>query len=533
VNDESEPIDVGGLLTIDVDSELRKLSSAQFQGPWQLPAELVRRALARGSHHIQVETGRHRVVVHALGVAIGEEQLRATAMLLDGRQPNEVRHKALTRLEAEGELTLLGLFSLHCRRIELSTHAPTGGVRLIYERGSPPRLEAARKEASLRCEVSLRAPSLDRRQVTQWLQNVARFARGNITLDGKPIACGFDDVIVHTDLRAPLVGRIAIPRDSESAHVWLLEHGLVSAHITVPDAPAFEAAVELGSDAIDLSAARLREAVTPHLKELVDQATSLLVSLGRSFQTRAFPEETRAQAARLVLQAAHKRLRFEEVVALPLFRAVDPAGYRLIDLLGLRASASRDATGAFLIAALYPNQRTDRFALGAGPVLVADATERTRIAELMQVRFRPPESRDSRGSMQATLRRLADSARYQLRSFIAWARYPIRARPVPEPQLDATERNFVDLMRHELVGTIADVVLCHGAGPVRRSRGPLGVLQLPRKNPDVQAAISAVTTDPAWVYPAALALMDGLSLPPVSTRARWLERPRPSRATRT
>ena len=42
-------IDIGGLLTIDVASELRKLSQAQLQGPWQIPAEIVRRALRFGA----------------------------------------------------------------------------------------------------------------------------------------------------------------------------------------------------------------------------------------------------------------------------------------------------------------------------------------------------------------------------------------------------------------------------------------------------------------------------------------------------
>ena len=54
-------IDVGGLLTIDVASELRKLSLAQLQGPWQLPSELVRRALRDGATQVEVDLARHGV----------------------------------------------------------------------------------------------------------------------------------------------------------------------------------------------------------------------------------------------------------------------------------------------------------------------------------------------------------------------------------------------------------------------------------------------------------------------------------------
>ena len=49
MSDGPERIDVGSLLTIDVESELRKLTQAQLQGPWQLPAELVRAAVRQGA----------------------------------------------------------------------------------------------------------------------------------------------------------------------------------------------------------------------------------------------------------------------------------------------------------------------------------------------------------------------------------------------------------------------------------------------------------------------------------------------------
>ena len=42
------------LLTIDAESELRKLAEATLEGPWQAPAELVRRALAAGARRVDV-----------------------------------------------------------------------------------------------------------------------------------------------------------------------------------------------------------------------------------------------------------------------------------------------------------------------------------------------------------------------------------------------------------------------------------------------------------------------------------------------
>src|SRR5690606_26926419 len=220
----------------------------------------------------------------------------------DAGQTNELRHSALTRLESEGELTLLGLFGLQCRQIEIHSAGPHGEARLLFQRGQPPQVQASASPRPPQTRVVLSAPALDRRQVVQWMHNVARFAPATIVLDGKPINRGFDDTIAHAPLLPPLQGRVAVPKESDSAHVWLLEHGLVTAHITVPEAPAFEAAVELGTDAVDLSAARLREAIAPHIKELIEQASRLLVELGQTFTNRAFPEPVRAQVARLALQ---------------------------------------------------------------------------------------------------------------------------------------------------------------------------------------------------------------------------------------
>ena len=102
-------IDVGGLLTIDVASELRKLSLAQLQGPWQLPSELVRRALRDGATQVEVDLARHRAEVRDNGRGVPETHLEWTGVLLDSRRTNEERHAALTALEATGELVLLML----------------------------------------------------------------------------------------------------------------------------------------------------------------------------------------------------------------------------------------------------------------------------------------------------------------------------------------------------------------------------------------------------------------------------------------
>ncbi|MFO0631228.1 MAG: hypothetical protein U0168_00095 [Nannocystaceae bacterium] len=63
------------------------------------------------------------------------------------------------------------------------------------------------------------------------------------------------------------------------------------------------------------------------------------------------------------------------------------------------------------------------------------------------------------------------------------------------------------------------IAMCAGAGPIRRTRG---VLLLPRRNPIVAASVRAVASDPAWAYPACLALLVHHARAPERLRRAWL-----------
>jgi hypothetical protein len=526
VADDSSSIDVGGLLTIDVGSELRKLSQAQLQGPWQIPAELVRRALRVGATEVEVRTERHGVRVIDDGRGVQTVLLQWAAILLDTRRPNEERHTALTALESGGGLVLLAMAGLGPRQLRVESVAD--GVRTVleYERGRAPWLEQVSGIAGRSTEVRLRSPELDRRQIGFFLGNVCRFAPAKVRLDGRPIQHGFERALVHTTLSDPLRGSVSIPMDGEVAHVWLLEHGLVTGHVTVPEAPCFEAAVELGSDATDLNPARLRETIAPYVSNLVEQSAALLGRLGATVP--AMSELVRARTARLVLQGIRRRLQVESLARARVFRVVDGKGAGFADLVQLRDASHLAPGGTRILTALYPNQRPEKYALGNTPVLIADAIERSRLAEIMNVRFRPPDPRDASGSWASSLQRLADSTGRALVRLFARVRHPLRSPPIPDAQLQPHERTFVQQLRSHLGAGqrshVQGVQLCRGAGPIRRTPGPSSILLLPRDNPLVTAAIAAVNHDPKWVYPAALALLEGRGLPSLQARSTWLAR---------
>jgi hypothetical protein len=518
----AETIDVSGLLTIDVASELRKLSQAQLQGPWQLPAELVRRAFRSGAREIQVTTMRRGVRVVDDGWGYGVEALRWAMTLLDGRRSNEERHAALTALESSGELVLLAMAGLHVELLRIETVHDGVHAKLELAAGRPPRFEEHHGVAGRWTDLVLRAGGLDRRQVVSWLRSVARFAPGSLTIDGHPVQSGFAAPLVEGPLHPPLCGRLAIVRDLESAHVWLLEHGLVTGHITVPEAPNLEAAVELGSEQLHLSAARLREMIQPEVSRIVEQGTALLVQLARRGQ---MPESTRSRVARLVLQAAKKGLSTDAISTVPVFRVVDDDGHRTTDLETLRRLARRSSGGDVLVA-LYPTQRPEKFTLGSAPVLIADASERSRLAELLHVRFRPPDPRDTASSLGLAWRRTLDGLQRAVRVTADWIRHPVHAKAIADHELSTAELHFVERIRADLAADprlrIVDARICRGAGPIRCTRGSASVLLLPRENTVVSASIAAIVRDPTWTYPVTLALLDGRRMPPATSRLAWL-----------
>lgn len=523
----SSLIDVGGLLTIDVASELRKLSLAQLQGPWQLPSELVRRALRDGATQVEVDLGRHRAEVRDNGRGLPEAHLEWTGVLLDKRRTNEERHAALTALEATGELVLLMLAGLPPRTLQIRSARGGRVVCLAYQRDRTPWITIDATPESDSTVVVVQHAELDRARAAEWLASAARFAPARVIIDGKPIDAGFQATFGVQPLQEPLRGRVAIPLEGDTAHAWLLEHGLVTGHVAIPEAPCFEAAVELGDPAAtELSAARLREAIQPHVEALVRQAMGSLLHVARN--VTGYPEHARRRLARLVLQALRRRLLMPSMARVPVFRAIDGTSERTVDLMTLREEMLRSGPDRVLTA-LYPDQRPERYALGTGLVLVADETERSLLAEQFGLRFRPPELRDGAHGLLAAWRRMVYGMLRGGARAADLLRHPLRRPPLPEERLAPEERHFLHALRSHALGghrVVSEVHLCEGAGVPRRSADSPPQLLLPRDNPTVRACVQAVARDPAWVYPAWLAVLDGRALPPRSARQRWVARDR-------
>ncbi|MCA9695799.1 MAG: hypothetical protein KC636_39845, partial [Myxococcales bacterium] len=484
---DGEPVDVRSLLTIDVDAELRKLTSAGLEGPWQLPSELVRRAVHAGARAVAVVTGWRRVEVVDDGDPIPGEQLTWLMTLLDDAAPSERRHQALLALEGAAAHELLALTGLlRGHEFELTS----GGARIVAASGRPPRREAAATRGGT--TIAVRGPGLDVARARRWVKEMCRFAPGRVTLDGAPVNDGAGDFMCSTALRfddgageARVTGLVALTARGEQTRVWLLQHGVVTTHVGINNAPCFEAVVDFGpsipgrASAIDLRTALARE-----LSALVDRAVSLMLQVAR--RIAGLTPRTQERLLRLLFLCARRGYRVDEIRQLAILpRAVDGAELGWMSVEAIERAVQVDASGHRHVQALYPEQSPAGFALRGPPVLILDAPSRSALSELFKLRFHPPAPR----SDGQTLRERAREGLMR----IGWAlgdRLRPGARQIPAHELDADDRRFLELLRVAVSGPAdapEEVHLCHGHGVVRRTRGPPSKLLLPRQNPDVAA----------------------------------------------
>jgi hypothetical protein len=525
-----ERIDVASLLTIDVESELRKLTQAQLQGPWQLPAELVRRALRHGARRIEIEIGRQQLAVRSLGGGVPFAVLRELSVLLDTKRSPQRRHRALSALERAGALSLLGIVGLDPASLQIiSPRANDEGetLGLSWRRGEPAQLQRFAGTAgpladdSQLAEVIVRGARLDRTRAREWLASAARYAPAQIIIDGRPLNYtkrsqqgGFEDVFSITAIEQPVKATIALPRDGELTRLYLLQDGLVSTHLSVTQAPCFEAAIETRELAEPTaSAARLRDLIQPHVGSIVSAAIDHMITLARD--GASLPAVDRSRLTQLLLHSARRYREHAKAIArLPLFRGLERDGReRWCDLLALRQSVQDDG-GERLLSALFPDQDPTEFA-AEGRVYVLDESERALLGELLELGFRQPRRRVEARRGLARLLREGPSL---LRSRDLLLGLRPGGRQLPDPELEPDERHLLVQLRAQL--ETCEVAMCTGSGPVRRIGATPDKLLLPRESDQVRAAVRAVARDRAWVYPALLALLDGRAFPE-RARRRW------------
>jgi hypothetical protein len=482
----------GGLLTIDVGSELRSLSESQLRGTWQVPAELVRFALRCGARHVQVDRRGRGFVVRWQDGPIPKDVLKDLGTALDREKGIDERQRAISAVERAGAQPLLWAAGLRGARFQMVCTVRSSALEFSYQSNGRPGLNRAAPAAdSGGVVIRWTCAGLDRRQAVKWLLMAVRFAAAEVAVDGTEVTRGFEAGLFQVRLDSPLPCRLGLTRRGDEPVLWLLQEGVVSARAGIPGYPPFEAAVELGGvAAAGSSAADLRRAVTPYLSDLVDRAAWLMVEVADRIPKLG--GELRQRLVVLLLGAARRGLREGEVRNLPILGTA-AGGDHLISVREIGELAAQ--RGGRLAVVDDETQSHDRL-MDAAATVVASAEVRGLLAELIDVRFQSAPRRVrtvgerlrlwSRVRLEALKRRLAGLA---------------GSRRLDERELSAGEKSLLEISK--IAVAPGKVNLCHGRGELR---GSVRDVLIPRENPIVAAAADELADNPDLAYPVLLAL---------------------------
>ncbi len=492
----TRPLDVRGLLTIDVAAELTRVPGAALDGPWQLAAELVRGLLRLGAQAIRLTLDARRLELEGEGAVLPEAQLQALGQMLTRDAPPSQRHRALLDLEAGAAADLLVLARIATD--DLTIESPT--ARLLRRRQDAPRIGPGRPHLGVR--VALSGNRFDVSRARAWLRQACRFAPQPVLLGGRDIRSGFGpDSLDVSPLEPPLRGWLSLPRRGDSAIVWLLRDGVVLSRVTLPGLACFEAAVEMSGHPGSAGPAGAREAFASLRPSLEAQALERTAGLFPQAGRRTSDEAQRLRL--LLLSWAGRRSplppRVLDAAAFPAYDGGLPQAERLLSLRQIRDLAA--AAGGDGLTAVFPGRERAHLPV-PGPVLVLNAHERAALARAIALTVHPPGSRPTdttrRERLAAAGRRVA--ARLARMARRAW---PGGLAGLAAEQLTPGERRLLDRLQ-EAVGPGVELGLCRGCGPVVQPRP--GRWLLPRGSRLVRASVRAVSADPSWTGPAARAL---------------------------
>jgi hypothetical protein len=495
-------------LTIDVSSELATLCEAQLRGIWQVPAELVRLALRIGAAEVSVRSRRRSFEISWNGPTLDDRVCADLRSALDAGLHPDTRQAAIAALERSGMEGLLWAAGLRGARIRI---ACSDGERhwSFQDRGHrrPRPRKGAGPDTLSSVVIQWRCAGLDRRRASRWLAVATRFAPARVLLDTSVLATGFTGGLFHLRLEEPVPCRLGLTRTGDEPVLWLLRDGVVSARATVPGYPPFEAAVELRDlVAPGASAADMRRAATPFLGELVDRAVWMMVQVSDRMPEMA-PID-RERLGLMLLRAAHKGVRTEEIRRLPLLETASGDDLRLS--VGEIRQLAEQRGG--VLAAIETGDGPKGDLVDPRSTLIASSEVRHLLAELSKVRFQsPPHHRRS------FHKRVKDRIRATTDHLLRRVRGVFARREVPPGELQPHETRLLEGIRSAM--SPVGVSLCEGRGATAWTVG--GVV-VPRSHPAIKAGADLVSADGTWLYPLLLALDTGRD-PPEDVRRRWLE----------
>jgi hypothetical protein len=491
-------MNIDDLLGIDVGAELATLCAAQLQGPWQVPAELVRLANARGVSRVEVRRQWGGFEIRCDGSLARRDELEDLIEVFDSGVGRRQRQASISRIEAAGLSALLWAAGLPGARLRFDVRSGGRRAAVSTSRDGLELETGVVEQGPPVTRITWRCRRLDRRRAVSWLRTALRFVPIPVTVCGRVVERGFPGGLYRMRIQRPLPAELAITSAGETPMLWLLEHGVLSARAVVPGFPAFSAALEMsGVVPAGSSADELRTAANPHLDRVIDEAARMLVLLVERLPS-AEPA-IRSRLTSLLLGFAHRGIRREQIMSLPVIVVRHGSRRRMESPTAVAEWAARHGG---VVAAVEPER--EHGGAVAARTIVASAEERSLLSQLLGLHIEIGGARPGRSVRQ--LRRLLRRWNRALRG--------LAARPLGETMLGDDERRLLDAAAS--VGV--RLRLCEGDAPLR-TRGDVRIVG--RRRPEIRAAARAVAAADGWLYPALLAIDGELADVERGIRARW------------
>lgn len=489
------------LLGIDVSAEVATLCGTQLQGPWQVPAELVRLAVARSAASVEIDRAGGGFRLRCDGTLADHDELRDLALVFDSKARRRQRQEAISRVEAAGLSALLWAAGLPGARLQLNARTEGWSGRIEVRRGRFVLESNGTRAGAPSTTLRWGCRSLGARRAVAWLRTALRFVPIPVSVCGRPVERGFPGALYRMQILDPLPGELAVTASGETPSLWLLEHGVLSTRAVVPGYPAFSAAVEMsGRGAAEWNADELRAATNPHLAALIGEAGRMLLLLVDRLPS--VEEPVRRRLTTLLLGFASLGLRRDEIVASPLVKVRDGSAERMASPTEIARQAVRRGG---VISALEPGQ-VDAPSRD-GLIVRATTEERSQLAELMNIRFESLEHGHDSGRVCPRIRAALSRGRRSARGLFA-------PPALASHHLTGRENRLLEAAATAGV----ELALCDGATELR-TRGSTALVG--RRRGEVEAAATVAADGEDWLYPALLAVVgEDIELPD-ELRKRW------------
>ena len=220
-----------GLLTVDADAHLQKLTAHMFPSPVLLPVELVRSALKRKATAIAVQVGRDRLVISDNGAGIGSAEWQALACLGDTRQTAAAREKAMACIQglAHPGIGLLAVFCPGARSIKIENTGTAGKNTLRIANGQIELQNICSWPQGTRIMISRRRGPAAKEKVL--LAELCAAVQTEIVINGrqlerKPLLINTMASMNITLEKNSKQSLLAIPAQGDVCRIWLLDQGI-------------------------------------------------------------------------------------------------------------------------------------------------------------------------------------------------------------------------------------------------------------------------------------------------------------------